>query len=421
MMNKYKILKVDLTEIDYFEDFIKRMANEGWHPVKSWVSVFGILKFEYKPDLVRTYSVVYNQIKSQVQFAKREMLSDYQSDREFKDMLDDFDVKLVMTYEGFDILYSNNNISAFTEEEEQDDIRRNVAKKQLRNWAFFGIAYSLFIFAFISRGHKTIIDYLSTVNLFLTITYGMWIIVSINMVYKNDRVDKGHTPRKKDKGNSLDNSNFSAILGVFVIVILLSIIPVFLFSDTYGLAPIMFIEMLVLIFLIAGALIIVDKFKMKKRNRYAFKIIVSILIFLVINSIFFGFYWRNMLSSINDDLSKPTSEIEKRLCRNEVKTYRTHSFFVEEIDISCRSGEDYEERFTLYEIKFPIAKGLFRDLIVDSLGMNSFPKGSAFKFMKHDGRDYYSEMNGLITDNYIIESDDEIPNGLISYLLEMSD
>ena len=420
MMNKYKILKVDLTEIDYFEDYIKRMANEGWHPVKSWMSVFGILKFEYEPELVRTYSVVYNQIKSQVQFSKREMLSDYQSDREFKDMLDDFDVKLVMTYEGFDILYSENNISVFTEEEQQDDIRRNVAKKQIRNWLLFGLVFSLSLYAFVTPSYNTIVDYLSTTYLFLFIVYGSWIIASIIMAYKNYRFVRGHKPKNKSKWTSIDNNNFYALLNVARIVIPLSIIPALLLSDTNGLAPIMFIETVIVILVIAGASIVIDIYKMQKRKRYALKIIVSIIILLVIHSVFLGFYWRSMFSSINADSSKPTSEIEKILCRNEVNTHRTHSFFVEEIDVSCRSGEEYERRYTLYEIKAPIAKGFFRDLIVDSLGMNSYPKDSAFKFMKYDGRDYYTEMNGLITDNYIIESDNEIPNELISYLIEIS-
>ena len=420
-MNRYKILSVEHTEIDYFEEFLNKMAAEGWHPVKSFTRYIRILKFEYKPELKGEYSVVYNQYQTQVQYSRRDTLSNLQSDQEFKDMLSDFDVETVMTYGLFDILYSENNISVFNEVEQGVDIKIRVTNKQMKQYVLICLLLVVISVININSNVVPIVNYLRTINLFISLNTLVYVVATIRLVIRSQKFIKGENPKKKTKWDGLSNINLTSLgyIAVFLfIIVLLNSMMQLMFSNNLVFKII--VPYIVLIALVVVIWRLIDRKNMGRNIRFVLKGVTVVILFWffsinILLSLTSGF------STLNDNTIPSTTKVESLLCDNVSGRHSFHSFFLQETDIYCRSTED-SRNYTIYQIKSPIAKDALRERLINDLGINTFEYNKVFTYDR-ENYGYTSNYRVLITREYIIEtdSDNEISESLVSYLTSLED
>lgn len=101
---------VNINRIDQYnlEDFLNRMARNGYHFKK--FNVYSLL-FEYEPELSQNYTVVLNQFD--FLFKNDE---DVQDEQRFNDLVDEFDYRLIDKSSILSV-YSSGNYSSFYSDE----------------------------------------------------------------------------------------------------------------------------------------------------------------------------------------------------------------------------------------------------------------------------------------------------------------
>lgn len=415
-MRKYKFLKINTSEIDYFCDFINKMAKEGWHPVNSWTRFFTILKFEYDPFKKGDYAVIYNQYKTSVQLIPAEDKSYLQSSDDFDESLVDSEIEKITTYTYFDILYSDNEEKTLENLRVSDAIKKRVAKKRTTQTMFAVALYIFCIAIYYSMYSNSIVSLLETSILTLLILYSSILVGSIYDAIDSYRFYKGYPVRKKRKWDNLSNFNIHSLAflsWIFILIFLISSV-FYLVGASYSL---LFTTLLLimLIFLVAYIWYLIDKTINKRIHRNILKVIVTAVfawMFMFINvSLLF-----NPLSQFNQDIQSKNPNLVNAICSKEFYDYTSHSFFVQKYDIYCNDSDNSKD-VIVYEFKSQFGKAQLKEAVLKELGIKAYTEDVMFEQQVTYTYGTY-DSSVLVTDRYIYLSRDKVVPMDINYLIE---
>lgn len=409
-MIKFKILPLNLGEIEYFESFLNSKANEGWNLSKSFLNRFWILKFEYKPELQRNYRVIYNQNVNNFQFITKSDISNKSSDNQFKEMLSDFGVETLITYGYFDVLVSDSSLPLFNDHESIEEIKSNLIKSQIKNNLIFTICFGLITILNFSLYNDSIVSLLSDISIFTLSIYTSFTIQHLFKLYTTIKLRRGWTPLKSNKFNNLSNVNFVS-LAYLIFISFYILVLIFALSNFFKgyLSPTLLIATLIMIFFIYMSWSKIDNYTMPKLRRILAKSFV-VLIFTWINLYFNTRLIFNSLDSTSIE-SYTQTDFGTILCEDTMFYYNDSSQFVEKSTLGCKQSS--YATFYVYRFKNETLSPFLKSKIMNEKNLID---GTLYvnHEVSYSNEDYSWKTYYLITPNLIIESDQPFTNEVIA-------
>lgn len=409
-MLKYKLLRLEAWEIDEFNNFINRMALQGWHPVQSWTRFLSLLKFEYDPIKKGEYAVVYNQYNVGAQFEPVEDKSNLQSDIDFKNHLNDLDFELVTPFAYFDILYLNDK----TFEDQlviNDVIKKRVGKKRFLNNMIVSVLWALVILLNFSTYKDNSLMLYSTLFLQSFLIYGYIMVSALVLSIKYYLFYKGKTFKPGSKWRDITNFNWHALKCTSLVMIIVFILATAFTILNYGPG---FTIYLVAIILAMVLLAILWYFIDKKVGKLIIRFGLKILSVVILMWLSLGLSFNLLLTKFRDslDVSSRNETLLNMYCSKDGFDYSDHSFFIQKTRIDC-FGEG-EGKLEVYEIKSPILKDAFKNMVINDFNIISYQDNTVFK---HPVKEYEMDTikNVFINDRYILLSDHELSPELLEY------
>ena len=359
-MNRYKILRVDETEIEIFESFLNKSAEQGWHPMNHWTRYFGILKFSN--DLIKkpNYTVLFNQAKTGAQLKLSKSQTKGESDEKFKAFLEEFNVEHVMKYSSFDILYTESEVDVFTDREFQNDIIKNFIKKISVSFLLLVVLYAITLYFLIYN--LNFVGFLSSSNLITIIIYSEVLIIFCIKYFKGYRYKKGKITDSKMKWKTTKSDALTLLYFIYNILIVSALI-----FNTVELTKKFNILLIPIgFFLIIFSVYIFDKIDNSKSTNESKNINKVLTIFLAVILFFIsGTFSNNQKFSFI--YSNSPFDLSLTECNQSPNVDTSHSFFIQAYSVSCD-----EEYVSLFKIKSPIYKSYFRDGAMGELGIDEY-------------------------------------------------
>lgn len=134
MKTHYKILSLKPIEQVPFEDYLNRMASQGWHPVKC--TLFYI-KFEYIPELNRHYYVEYE--------TRKHLFNDDSLVQKRIELYQEFSIEKVFSFKYFDIYMSESATSkSLTDPQTSLELRKSYSLNFIGD-PFIDLIYTMFL------------------------------------------------------------------------------------------------------------------------------------------------------------------------------------------------------------------------------------------------------------------------------------
>ena len=359
-MNRYKFLRVDETEIELFDTFLEKSAEQGWHPVSHWTSFFGILKFSKDISKSANYTVLFNQTVTGAQLKLNKKQTKRESDEKFKVFLEEFNVELVMTYGKFDILYSKTRNDVFTDKESQNIIITNYIKKLSVSFLLLAVFYAIVLLLFIFNTKFT--DFFSSMNFFRLMLYSLILIMYSVKFIKGIQYRKGRVKYNKKKWESNKTDSMSLFSPIVIIIILLFFTFQFIASSNQ--INILFIPICIFIFIVCAYF---SERVNQSKSTHESKVINSFLVvILAVIAFILSVHYSSNEKSIFTYSNVPF-DLNLTECIQTPNIETSHSFFIQEYSISC--DDDY---VSVYKIKSPIYKKYFRDGAIGELGIDEY-------------------------------------------------
>lgn len=388
-MSKYKIIQANISDLKNFNSFIQTQKKQGWIPVKNWLRYIGILKFEKLEDK-RFYNVIYSQRSLKVNFNDSSQYSSHYNDRDFKDMLNDFEVEVLTSVGDYDILVSDKPVELFNDETVVETVIRGWIKRFVKLTLLLLtmlIVVELFTFKTETKIDFIVFNLKVTTLTLILFSLAVWLYQVISLL-----------PFKTRKWDSLDNTPFSILSFLFLYGITVPTIIIILSTKN---AINLFIYLsLILLWYLSTRLITSKKLKMKARGLY--KVVLysgSILVVWMIGIFLLPFSNQgNMEGVLSNDLFD--CEVSKWIS--------APSDFVERHTLICHDSIDKD--INVYKIK--MGKNYFRKKFSSVLNVESAVLNTPI---------YNGEQYILISKNYIIRSDNEFTENLIEFLISDSE
>ena len=359
-MNRYKFLRVDETEIEFFEKFLNDSALEGWHPVNHWASPFGIIKFSKDIRKSTKYTVVFNQAITGAQLKLNKNQTKRESDAKFKAFLKEFDVEHVMRYYKFDILYSEIENDVFTDREFQNDIIKKYIKEISIFLSALTVLYAIDIFLLVY--YSKFMSFYLSFNLMRLVVYSLILIRYTAKFIKSIQYKKGKVKYNKKKWESTKNDLMSLLFPILNITIL-SLVP-FMVIDLTKKFNILFIPIgLLMIFFYFYSAYRIENSKSTPESKIIHKFLVFFLaIIIFISFVSYSFNEKFIISYSDSPFNLSLTE-----CNQTPSIDTSHSFFIQEYKISCDN-----DHVSIYKIKSPVYKKYFRDGAMTDLNIEQY-------------------------------------------------
>lgn len=414
-MDKYKILKVHVEEIEDFDAYLNHMAQTGWFPVKHWTKACGLLKFTDNSSQRGYYTAIYNQVKFNNTFQKMEAdglfsreKSIQKADHAFHQQLRRQGVETAFTYQGFDILRHDVPIEPFSKPHRLE-IKRRFVNNSLMNQSLIIAFAVLYCLISIVWRTKPLINVFASPSI---VAYVVGIVVTLNAVFRVVRMvldKKGHRQPWNVAEMGLNNSIQTKVGYALKVSVIAAVLALIIWVLTPLKVRPYFLWVLLGVVLVDIGLkrLLVRDPMIKFLNWwYARPIILSIIVAFVMP----------FLLIASDGPSTPVSAAASShsksvqiLCQDQLYFETETSVIIKKREINCIEGQNITSSYTIYEINTPVISTLLKRFALNDFGVGAIPDNQRFEFKEKLNHDITREHYGMVSKNKIILSYDPLP------------